>query len=58
MGNYGRSKLCKDCRGIIMKYIYTKTGAIVDSPCELKGRYWEVVKAVKKETKSTKSSKK
>lgn len=41
-----------------MKYIYTKTGAIVDSPCELKGRYWEVVKAVKKETKSTKSSKK
>lgn len=41
-----------------MKYIYTKTGAIVDSPCELKGKYWEVVKTVKKETKSTKSSKK
>ena len=37
-----------------MKYIYTKTGVVIDSPCEIKGENWELVeeKEPKKKPKS------
>lgn len=41
-----------------MKYINTKTGAIVDSPCIIEGENWEVLEEkenkIKKETSKTK----
>ena len=41
-----------------MKYIYEKTGAIVDSPCELKGEGWKPLEAPKKKENPKKGVKK
>ena len=39
-----------------MRYINTKTGAILDSPCVLSGGYWELLEKVK-ESKEAEESK-
>ena len=39
-----------------MRYKNTKTGAIIDSPCFIKGKNWtEIKEEVKKPIKATKS---
>ena len=41
-----------------MRYRNTKTGAIIDSPCVIKGENWiEIKKEVKKPVKATTKSK-